>query len=532
MKIDHVKNYTSSQIRLLAERKVQPTGPLFDSCPLCGGILEEKEGVAHDSMTGHIVGHLRSLALKSLPPIHLDNGGAVLEVDDDSDPSRSTIKSFGNGQDSSFSLGSFLDNDDHEQEGLHNLEVPVTDESASEQIWSEVRSRVQPGKHLPTFGAGDDPIIMAMLLYQSKDQASEVSETSQKSAQGAIPTGLDPFISPGYDGALPEQLPPPIDDLVEQDKLSEEEERLRLTDYKLVRFEKVTGQSSWENVTKTNIQGLSKTDIMSEISRLDAQTQDVTQKQASLPPSLSRHLTMELQTLNRNDLNKNTFQWTLAQIDQQLQETNLGTTVQHYLVQGEQRDAEPPEPDGVRTYWERVSLTAYFKRSIPPDRGVGGWYWMLKGPPSTAKPIDQSQKALPSEPLYKTLPQWRDETISAKGKFMRRSILVENEDELGLKTPSVKSDAQISGSGEGGDQSSSTGENPDEPSGRPLRRWIDVMVNPDMEMSRDQVHNNSRNTDTPRQRDEGDQHGSPFDEQLDRYLEGLDGEVDVVSMSR
>ncbi|KAI0162593.1 hypothetical protein BJ166DRAFT_271959 [Pestalotiopsis sp. NC0098] len=80
MQIGHGKNYTKSQIGLLSERKAQVNGPLFEFCPLCGGIPEEKGDDAHNGMIGHIVGHLRSLALKSLPPIHLDSDDAFLKM--------------------------------------------------------------------------------------------------------------------------------------------------------------------------------------------------------------------------------------------------------------------------------------------------------------------------------------------------------------------------------------------------------------------------------------------------------------------
>lgn len=49
---------------MLAERNAQIIGPLFESCPFCG----TKESRLED----HIVGHLRSLALKSLPPCQDD----------------------------------------------------------------------------------------------------------------------------------------------------------------------------------------------------------------------------------------------------------------------------------------------------------------------------------------------------------------------------------------------------------------------------------------------------------------------------
>lgn len=69
MKSSHRKAVTDTQIDMLANRSLQLTGPLFKSCPLCG--IEEQDGKGR--LLEHIVGHLQSLALKSLPPIDYGN---------------------------------------------------------------------------------------------------------------------------------------------------------------------------------------------------------------------------------------------------------------------------------------------------------------------------------------------------------------------------------------------------------------------------------------------------------------------------
>lgn len=65
MKEKHRRVVTDEQIAVLAERSLQLTGPVFKSCPLCGAEEQDSNG----SLGDHIAGHLRSLALKSLPPI-------------------------------------------------------------------------------------------------------------------------------------------------------------------------------------------------------------------------------------------------------------------------------------------------------------------------------------------------------------------------------------------------------------------------------------------------------------------------------
>ncbi|RKL43636.1 hypothetical protein BFJ70_g3949 [Fusarium oxysporum] len=94
--LDHMKNshsgvFTDAQRGVLADQNFRTTGPLFKACPLCG----EEEG--NSSLIDHLVGHMRSLALKSLPPHHEDtNSLGEIDVEEDSrgssrPHSRSTI---------------------------------------------------------------------------------------------------------------------------------------------------------------------------------------------------------------------------------------------------------------------------------------------------------------------------------------------------------------------------------------------------------------------------------------------------------
>ncbi|EEU47141.1 uncharacterized protein NECHADRAFT_35737, partial [Fusarium vanettenii 77-13-4] len=61
MKTSHGGKFNEAQLGVLADRSGRVTGPLFTSCPLCG--VEDVKG----SMEEHVVGHMRLLALKSLP---------------------------------------------------------------------------------------------------------------------------------------------------------------------------------------------------------------------------------------------------------------------------------------------------------------------------------------------------------------------------------------------------------------------------------------------------------------------------------
>ncbi|KAL6899982.1 hypothetical protein GGI43DRAFT_54469 [Trichoderma evansii] len=69
LKSKHRRTVSDNQIAALANRSLQLTGPLFKSCPFCG--IEEQSG--RGRLQEHIIDHLQSLALKSLPPIDDEN---------------------------------------------------------------------------------------------------------------------------------------------------------------------------------------------------------------------------------------------------------------------------------------------------------------------------------------------------------------------------------------------------------------------------------------------------------------------------
>src|SRR4051794_29957373 len=61
MKTAHPGKLTDAQLGVLASRNGRPVENMFMSCPLCG--VEDVDG----GIPNHLVGHLRLLALKSLP---------------------------------------------------------------------------------------------------------------------------------------------------------------------------------------------------------------------------------------------------------------------------------------------------------------------------------------------------------------------------------------------------------------------------------------------------------------------------------
>ncbi|KAI1488415.1 hypothetical protein F5X96DRAFT_680485 [Biscogniauxia mediterranea] len=84
MKAAHPGKLTDAQLGVMADRNARVAVPLFKSCPLCG--VENVD----DNMEDHIVGHMRFLALKSLPSY--EEGTEGLDESDSQDDSLATSR--------------------------------------------------------------------------------------------------------------------------------------------------------------------------------------------------------------------------------------------------------------------------------------------------------------------------------------------------------------------------------------------------------------------------------------------------------
>lgn len=180
--------------------------------------------------------------------------------------------------------------------------------------------------------------------------------------------------------------------------------RAKCTEYLPIRFEKVVdqdrfdddgeerNQSSWEKAVRTQVQGMSRRDIVNEIRRLEDTTQDVTQKKGTLTPALLRQLDITIDQLSRCDHDTANFVWTLTQIDHQLKQIDPRTAMQRdriplghkisrtraHASSSRRRSSSSLPGAPKKKYWERVSLTAYFKRSPRPHVNIPFLYQMKR----------------------------------------------------------------------------------------------------------------------------------------------------------
>lgn len=135
---DHNKKYSNAQLDLLAERALQSPGKPFEICPLCGGADDDLN--ASGNLTDHIIGHLRSLALKSLPP-HYNDGDDTSSNSDAGKPngSRSTLRDFLNEQEGSLASSTSSDQRTRHQEYQYKdgQKTPESPEALLSPNWAE-----------------------------------------------------------------------------------------------------------------------------------------------------------------------------------------------------------------------------------------------------------------------------------------------------------------------------------------------------------------------------------------------------------
>ncbi|KAH6980228.1 hypothetical protein EDB82DRAFT_510398 [Fusarium venenatum] len=88
----HTSKLSDKQLRAMANKNSRKMKQLFSSCPLCG----KEESDINSRLEDHLAGHLRSLALKSLPSYHEnapeDNEDGNNSIDVSRPKSRSTVK--------------------------------------------------------------------------------------------------------------------------------------------------------------------------------------------------------------------------------------------------------------------------------------------------------------------------------------------------------------------------------------------------------------------------------------------------------
>ncbi|ORY63558.1 uncharacterized protein BCR38DRAFT_410463 [Pseudomassariella vexata] len=164
---------------------------------------------------------------------------------------------------------------------------------------------------------------------------------------------------------------------VSQHFVSDNDMREALTEYYTIRFDKIPGKysidgqlvkPSWEKALKTEVRGQSSTDTARQIRQLDQTTGDVMNKKASLSPVLQQHIDTALNDLLTSDHDPANFQWILAQIDHQLKRLDRVAKNRHCNPSARRSSHHK------KRQWERVAITAYFKRTPRPTVNIQTLY--------------------------------------------------------------------------------------------------------------------------------------------------------------
>lgn len=181
----HETSLSDIQVRALANRNSRTTAKLFQICPLCG------EDGTHGQMENHVTGHLRSLALKSLPSYQnatSEDGVSSNDSVGGSRPqSRSTIKDF-----MAIEVALELDEDDSElvkqanqsnaKNFLGKAHLDLGKLSIDEEGWDSIRWEGLSYNRM-NWNPEDDNILQSLLLEKRKQDAMwvQIRLESQKS---------------------------------------------------------------------------------------------------------------------------------------------------------------------------------------------------------------------------------------------------------------------------------------------------------------------------------------------------------------
>lgn len=191
MREAHNSNLGEKKLLILANRNARKTTKLFTSCPLCGKSEVEVDG----RLENHITGHLRSLALKSLPPYEDDMEDDVGSERDGCDGSQ--LRSVRTTEDLSTGKGSSAD-EKNEQTVLSKLseteetdfvnDAPYDLDAKHTDTWNswvnDWISNKPTLQHLQQISE-KDPIFQFMLLKDKESHSFPQTPRQQSPHQGS-----------------------------------------------------------------------------------------------------------------------------------------------------------------------------------------------------------------------------------------------------------------------------------------------------------------------------------------------------------
>jgi hypothetical protein len=196
--------------------------------------------------------------------------------------------------------------------------------------------------------------------------------------------------------------------------------RRELMEYVAFRFEKVPEKSlydedgeyrppTWDQAIRTELRDMSQNAIANEIRYMDRTTQSVIVKKSGLPLELQRHIDRAQEQLTVRDGNLVDFVWVLGQIDHQLRPVTPVVYPQGKYHTRQVCRSKPPSSRSrskhghshhhKKKYYERISITAYFRREPRPHAPIRRLWELNKYPQlqqqQMFQPAQQSQQGAP-----------------------------------------------------------------------------------------------------------------------------------------
>ncbi|RYP30524.1 hypothetical protein DL767_006201 [Monosporascus sp. MG133] len=184
MREAHNTKLSDTQLRVLANRNTRKMVKLFPSCPLCGKDEAEVDGRLED----HIAGHLRSLALRSLPSyedeISDDAGCGRVSVAASRPQSRSTVKNLEDDKDMlEFGTEHFWD---HWKPQLTETnptnflgDAHLEFDSSYDDAWKAIVDKLVSRKE---FGSLEDDPTLQSMLQRKKGWATVIDDRKKNSS--------------------------------------------------------------------------------------------------------------------------------------------------------------------------------------------------------------------------------------------------------------------------------------------------------------------------------------------------------------
>lgn len=184
-----------------------------------------------------------------------------------------------------------------------------------------------------------------------------------------------------------------------KERVTEKDMRDELSEFVIYRFEKVQDDegydldgnkinTSWSNCHRSVVTDVSREDAFRQVARLMKTSQGVVAKKKALNPEQQRQLERALEDLERTDPDPS-FQYELAQIDDQLKllDPSMMTSVYRKHSSHHHHHSRHHRPQITKIVhkssdrkhhkkrvWQRISLTAYYKRVPKPDANIFALY--------------------------------------------------------------------------------------------------------------------------------------------------------------